>query len=200
MSVDSSSKDKVVPLFLRPHQDKEDINYMRHTLKEWNFEKLKAPIYFYQPTVKPNSKGGTVKEPGEEGNQGCVGGGIVNRAADDKPVAGFKLDGGVIDSIVKHALARLCTAAAGDAAAYGLITDVQQFGFDALAGKNLFHFVQGNRSVAVCAGASVNHQYLQILFLHVLSQYAFPVFSVSSKIYYKSNTLYVQFNLQIHSH
>lgn len=62
MSVDSSSKDKVVPLFLRPHQDKEDINYMRHTLKEWNFEKLKAPIYFYQPTVKPNSKGGTVKD------------------------------------------------------------------------------------------------------------------------------------------
>lgn len=62
MSVDSSTTLKTFPLFLIPHQYNEDINYMRHTLKEWDIGKLKDPIYFYQPTVKPNSEGGVVKE------------------------------------------------------------------------------------------------------------------------------------------
>lgn len=62
MSVDSASTSKVVHLYLRPHQVNEDINYMRHTLKEWDIGKLKDPIYFYQPTVRPTSDGGIVKD------------------------------------------------------------------------------------------------------------------------------------------
>lgn len=62
MSVDSSTTSKVIKLYLRPHQENEDINYMRHTLKDWDIGKFKAPVYFYQPTVKPTPEGGIVKD------------------------------------------------------------------------------------------------------------------------------------------
>ncbi len=99
-----------------------------------------------------------VKQPGQESDQRCVGGGVVDRTSDHQSVARLEFWGDLIDSVIEDALAKLRAFAAADSATDDLAADLDGFRFDALCCKNFLHFVQCNRSIAVGPGTSVDHQ------------------------------------------
>ena len=101
---------------------------------------------------------GAVEQPVQEGDEGAVGRGVVDRRGDHKPVGDLELGGGLVDRVVKDAAAEVGAAVAGDAAPDGLRTDLDGFGLDALLGEHLFHFRERKARVASHTGAAVDHQ------------------------------------------
>lgn len=120
----------------------------RHTADCEEFVQLVKRGRESAPTSGDNSRsdlhrfveGGAEKQSGQEGDECCVGRGIVDRTADDQTVARGEFFGGFIDGIVENALAELCAFATSDTAAYRLIADMEQFDFDVFLGEYLLHF------------------------------------------------------------
>ena len=82
-------------------------------------------------------KGCAEKEPGQEGHQRGVGGGVVDGTAHHQAVSGLKLRRDLVDGVVKDALALFCALAAGDAATNGLVPDLNDLGFNPLCLKTV---------------------------------------------------------------
>ena len=101
-----------------------------------------------------------IEQAVQEGNQGAVGGGIVNRAGYDHTVCQRKQLGRLVHAIVKDAFPQFSALITGDTPPDVLHAHIQLGVAHTVFIKNLLHFPQGNLGIAALSGASVENQNL----------------------------------------
>ena len=109
-----------------------------------------------------------VKKSVEDGYQRRVCGGIIDGTCHNKAVRLAELRRKLIDNIIKDAFSEFTAPPAGDAAPDIFIADLHRLGLNALRLKNLFHFFDGERSVAVYPRAAVDNEHFHFSYLFLI--------------------------------